>query len=166
MTAPDRTRRWDDDERGTGVADASSLLPRIAGLRAHAGRAEWVAEAPEAHLWPHLERAIAAPGSPWHRAGWSIDGEGCLVVELEHEGSDGERALAEVRADAFALVGQVAETSSFVRVAERRDAAGSSAPGAPPDVEVDVVTGLLDDETSFASHGHTLRLRITCTTAS
>jgi hypothetical protein len=158
-TAPDRSRRWDTDERGSGVADATAELPRIAALRAHAGRTGWVAEEPEAHLWPHLERAIGTPGSPWRSATWTIDAHGRLVVELEYAGDDRDRPLAAVRADAFALVGQVAETSSFVRVAEMAGPNGATAPG-QPDVIVDVVTGLLDDETSFASHGHTLRLRI------
>jgi hypothetical protein len=157
---PDRSRRWDTDQRGTGVADATAELPRIAALRAHAGRTGWVAEEPEAHLWPHLERAIGTPGSPWRSATWTIDADGRLVVDLEYAADDADRPLAAVRADAFALVGQVAETSSFVRVAEVADGNGTASTGVPPIVLVDVVTGLLDDETSFASHGHTLRLRI------
>jgi len=157
---PDRSRRWDTDERGTGVADATAELPRIAALRAHAGRTSWVAEEPEAHLWPHLERAIRTPGSPWRSATWSIDADGRLVVDLEYVADDADRPLAAVRADAFALVGHVAETSSFIRVAEMAGTNGTAASSGPPVVLVDVVTGLLDDETSFASHGHTLRLRI------
>ena len=54
----------------------------------------------------------------------------------------------------------VDETSSFIRVAEMAETNGTAASSGPPVVLVDVVTGLLDDETSFASHGHTLRLRI------
>jgi len=158
--APDRTRRWEDDERGTGVADAAAAVPRIAGLRAHAGRSDWVAEQPDAHLWPHLERAIAIPGSPWRNATWTIDGDGRLVVELEHVATDDDRPVAALRADAFALVGQVAEISTFVRVVGPPEAGGTLSTGAPAAVEVEVVTGMLDDETSFASHGHTLRLRI------
>ena len=157
---PDRSRRWDTDERGTGVADATAELPRIAALRAHAGRTSWVAEEPEAHLWPHLERAIRTPGSPWRSATWLIDADGRLVVDLEYVADDADRPLAAVRADAFALVGHVAETSSFIRVAEMAETNGTAASSGPPVVLVDVVTGLLDDETSFASHGHTLRLRI------
>ena len=157
---PDRSRRWDTDERGTGVADATAELPRIAALRAHAGRTGWIAEEPEAHLWPHLERAIGTPGSPWRSASWTIDAEGRLVVDLEYTDGDADRPLAAVRADAFALVGQIAETSSFVRVAEMPATNGRTPSGSGPMVVVDVVTGLLDDETSFASHGHTLRLRI------
>jgi hypothetical protein len=157
--APDKARRWDDDERGTGVADARATVPRLAALRAHAELAGWVAEEPDAHLWPHLERAIAGPGSPWRNATWSIDREGRLVVELEHRGSGEDRPMAQLRADSFALVGQVAEISTYVRVAEPPDA-GTLTSGARADIEVEVVTGMLDDETPYAGHGHTLLLRI------
>ena len=156
----DRDRRWDADERGTGVADAIAELSRIAALREHASRSNWVAEEPEAHLWPHLERAIGAPGSPWRSASWTIDADGRFVVDLEYVRDEPDRPLAAVRAAAFALVGQIAETSSFVRVAEMAETNGAASPGSRPAVLVEVVTGLLDDETSFASHGHTLRLRI------
>ena len=157
---PDKTRRWDDDDRGTGVADAQLTVPRLEALRAHADRAGWVAERPEAHLWPHLERAIAEPGSPWRDATGTIDGNGRLVVELEHRGSVEDRPMAALRADAFALVGQVAEISTWVRVAEPAGA-GTLATRGRVDIEVEVVTGMLDDDTPFASHGHTLLLRIT-----
>jgi hypothetical protein len=159
-TPPDRSRRWDNDDRGTGIADASAELPRIVALGAHAGRTGWVAEEPGAHLWPHLERAIRTAGSPWRSARWSVDGDGRLIVDLEHVGDDADRPLAAVRADAFALIGHVAETSSFVRVVELAETNGREAGHDRPIVQMDVVTGLLDDETSFASHGHTVRLRI------
>jgi hypothetical protein len=157
--APDTTRRWEDDERGTGVADARASLARLDALRAHADRDGWVAEQPEGHLWPHLEAAIAEPGSPWRNASWSIDPEGRLVVEVEHHASAEDRPMATLRADAFTLVGQVAESSTYVRVARPPEAV-ELANGARADIEVEVVTGMLDDETPFASHGHTLALRI------
>jgi hypothetical protein len=157
--APDKSRRWDDDERGTGVADARSSVARLESLRAHAARADWVAEQPEAHLWPHLARAIGEPGSPWRNASWSVDGEGRLVVELGHLGWGEDRPMAALRADAFALVGQVAEITTYVRVAEAPEA-GRPADRAWARIEVEVVTGMLDDETPFAGHGHTLLLRI------
>ena len=157
--APDKGRRWDDDERGAGVADARALGPRLDSLRAHANLADWIAEQPEAHLWPHLAHAIGEPASPWRNPTWSIDGDGRLVVELEHHESSGDRPMAALRADAFALVGQVAEISTYVRVAEPSAAARLTS-GRRVEVEVEVVTGMLDDETPFASHGHTLLLRI------
>ncbi len=161
---PDKPRRWDTDERGHGVADARSLAPRIEALAEHARRTDWVAEDPEAHLWPPIERAMARAGSPWASARRSVDAQGRLVVELDHVGEGGEGGeggespRARLRADALALVGEVAEASTFVRVLD----ADGAAPGSEPGVAViDMVTGLLDDETSFASHGHTLRLRVT-----
>jgi hypothetical protein len=155
---PDKTRRWDTDERGRGVADARALVPRVEALAEHASRRDWVTEDAVAHLWPHLERAIAADGSPWDaRHEVFVDGEGRLVVELTHAaaGEDGSRGLA--KADAFALIGQVAEATTFVRVSDPGHGTGT---GDPSVVEIDVVTGMLDDETAFRTHGHTVRLRI------
>ena len=88
----------------------------------------------------------------------AVDVEGRLVVELEHVTGEAGRSKARVRADAFALIGAIAEGSTFVRVEDADDGPNAVGPGV---TEVDVVTGLLDDDTPFASHGHTLRLRIT-----
>ncbi len=155
---PDRTRRWDDDERGSGVADASASAPRIEALAEHARRPAWVTEEPLAHLWPHLERALAAEGSPWRDAHVRVDDHGRLVVELVHTATASDRPRARLRADAFALIGEIAEASTFVRIIDAE--AGATAGGGAV-AEVDVVTGLLDDETAFLTHGHTVRLRIT-----
>jgi hypothetical protein len=157
VDTPDTTRRWDTDERGRGVADAAAVAPRIEALAEHARRPEWVTEDATAHLWHHVERAIEAEGSPWRAMGHEVDEEGRLVIELEHAGA-GERLGAEGRADAFALIGRIAEASTFVRVADLGDGAAT---GDRARVVIDVVTGMLDDETAFASHGHTVRLRIT-----
>ena len=79
---PSKERRWDIDQRGDGVADASAAAGRIDALRAHAERKDWVAEEPDVHLWPHIERAVAMKGSPWTGAQWSTDPDGRLVVDL------------------------------------------------------------------------------------
>jgi len=155
---PGPTRRWDDDERGSGVADASASVPRIEALAEHARRPAWVTEEPIAQLWPHLERAVAADGSPWRDAQVRVDDDGRLVVGLVHTGAAGDRPRARLRADAFALIGEIAEASTFVRVI---DAEAGATAGAGAIAEVDVVTGLLDDETAFLAHRHTVRLRIT-----
>jgi hypothetical protein len=155
---PDKTRRWDTDERGTGVADARALVPRVEALAEHASRHDWVTEDAVAHLWPHLERAIAADGSPWRDAGHTVDGEGRLVVELTHAAAGGDWSRGLVRADAFALLGQIAEATTFIRIEDLDDGAAT---GDQSIVEVDVVTGMLDDQTHFRTHGHTIRLRIT-----
>jgi hypothetical protein len=139
------------DETGTGVADASTTSPRISALAEHASRANWVTEEPDLHLWPHLESAIEADGSPWTEAEYTIDADGVLLVSLARRSDRGERAPARLRADVLALIGTVVEGATYVEIPQER-------PGA--DLVVDVVTGVLDDQTTFQSHGHTLRLVI------
>ena len=55
-----------------------------------------------------------------------------------------------MRAAAFGLIGAIAEGATMIH--ERRDGDG---------LDFDVVTGMLPDDTVFAPHGHTLRLRLT-----
>lgn len=45
-------RRWDNDERLTGIADASAMEPQVSALLDAMARDGWVAEEPEAHLLP------------------------------------------------------------------------------------------------------------------
>jgi len=156
--------RWDGDERGVGVTDATALVPRIDALRDAAAGPDWVAEDPAGHLLPHLERAIDRPGSPWRSLGHHEDATGCLVVDLEWIDPGAERPDAHVRVDAMALLGEIAEGSTFVRVT-RPDEGGGVEEGVagsaePSRTQLDIVTGSVDDETRFAGHGHTVRLRI------
>jgi len=141
-------RRWDGDERGRGITDAQRFLPDARALEAAMHAAEWVAEEPEAHLLPHLERAVEASDGHWQLAGVRND-DGLLELTLDWAGADPERPAAELRAAAFALIGQVAESASFVR--ERRH---------DGETIFDVTTGILDGDGRFAAHGHLLRLRI------
>ena len=48
-------RRWDDDERGHGVADAHQLVAGALELVAAFDERDWVAEDPELHLKPHVD---------------------------------------------------------------------------------------------------------------
>ena len=57
-------RRWDDDERGHGIADARRLAPGARELVDAMEQPDWVAEQPEAHLLPHVVRYCGEPGSP------------------------------------------------------------------------------------------------------
>lgn len=148
---PSKERRWDIDERGDGIGDARSEAARIDQLRAHAERPTWIAEQPEIHLWPHLERAIKASGSSWTDADHSIDADGTLIVDLVHPPIDGERARAGLQAEVLRLLGFVVEGATFVEIEERQ---------ADDSLVVDVVTGTLDDQTPFKAHGHTLRFRV------
>jgi hypothetical protein len=44
--------RWDHDERGHGVGDATQLVPGASELVAAFSQSDWVAEQPEVHLDP------------------------------------------------------------------------------------------------------------------
>lgn len=148
---PSKERRWDTDERGRGVAHARRLAPRIGELQQAADQPDWIAEEPKAHLWPHLVRAIEADGSPWTYGRHRIDADGTLAVDLVHRAPlDDEQARAELTADVLRLIGRVIEGSTYIEF-ERRPSDG--------EVVVDLVTGMLDDQTPFKGHGHTIRFR-------
>lgn len=147
---PSKERRWDIDERGDGVADAAAAAGRIDALRAHADRPGWVAEEPDIHLWPHLDRAIKADDSPWLGARHSIDPDGRFVVELVHAPVADDRARAALQGDVLRLLGLVAEPVTFIEIEERQG---------DDQLVVDVVTGVLDDQSPFKAHGHTIRFR-------
>ena len=109
--------------------------------------AGWVAEDPELHLWPHLDRAIHAPNSPWRLIGRRVESDGVLVVELRHHVANRQSEKGSIRRDAFALLGSVAEGVTFVEESE-----------GDRGMEFLAVTGMLADQTGFSPHGHTLRL--------
>ena len=137
-------RRWDGDERGEGVADAGAFAGAAGALLEAMRSANWVAEAPEAHLLPHLRRACKSLPFELVAAGTSADGT--FDVELHWTGET--RGQAEVRAAIFALVGSFAELSTYVR---QRN-------GGP--LAFEVVTGFLEGESVFSPHGHTVRLSV------
>jgi hypothetical protein len=99
----------------------------------------WVAEEPEAHLLPHLERAAATLGLQI-RSTRSQNG----IFELDLDGND--RSQAELRAAAMSLIASIAESSTHVRQLKEG--------------EFEIVTGMLPgDSPVFATHGHQLRIR-------
>jgi hypothetical protein len=136
-------RRWDIDERGTGVADARRLVPDAETLVGFMAEPEWVTEDPDAHLLPHIRRA--ATQFPLEEVGTEIDAEGVLAVELRWTDP---WDYAGVNVAAFALLGSFAEEMTYVRRGERSEA-----------VTLELVTGE-GDGGRFAPHGHTVRLRI------
>lgn len=138
------TRRWDIDERGHGIASAAVFVPGLDELRTAALLPDWVAEQPDAHLLPHLRAAIEAETSPFALDD-VIEVDGILVLSLTHRAKD-----AQPYRDAIRLLASIAESSLHVHERQRDD--GS--------IEIDVVTGMLEGQTEFAPHGHTLRLRI------
>jgi hypothetical protein len=107
----------------------------------------WVTEDADAHLLPHLRRMCARDDVPLELQGSRVEDDGTLVVHCRLEG-EWNRCKAGVAA--FALLGQIAESGTFV---EQRESNGR--------LELDVVTGVVSDKGPFATHGHTLRLRVT-----
>jgi hypothetical protein len=140
MTA--ERRRWDVDERFVGVADAGFVTEEIRRLLEATSSPAWVTEDAEAHIGVHLKQVCDEPTSPWHWISGRQDTHGVLVVELEHI-TTGEW---DSWRDAVALLGQVAESSFFVRRLEH----GTYA----------CVTGMLDGDGEFATHGHTVLLHV------
>src|SRR3954451_6387247 len=140
------TRRWDGDDHGRGIADAAAFAPGAEALVAAMLTAAWVAEDPDAHLLPHIRRACESLPLRLVEAVASDDGS----FDLELRWTGGTHRLGEVRAAIFALVGSFAEASTHVR---QLDGDGDT-------VSFDVVTGMLDGESPFAPHGHTLRLTV------
>ena len=142
LTMPDH--RWDGDERGDGVADATRFLAGATELIAAMRRPNWVAEQPELHLLPHLEQACKPLPLEILEARTMEDGS--YEVQLDWTGD--EPRVGAIRATIFSLLGGIAEPSTYVRQ-HRTDVA----------VTFDVVTGIVDD-VPFKPHGHTLRLSV------
>lgn len=136
-------RRWDIDERGSGVADARHLVPAAETLVGFMAEPEWVTEEPDAHLLPHIRRA--ASRLPLEEVATAIDDEGVMLVELRwtEPWDYGAVVIA-----GFALLGSFAEQMTYVRRDEGSDA-----------VTLETVTGVVDGG-AFAPHGHTVRIRI------
>ena len=135
-------RRWDGDERGTGIAGGETHAPHTRRLLQALEAPDWIAEEPEVHLRPHLEHA--ALGLGFGLRGTVLDGA-TYEVQLVWLGDKSRRA---VRRAAYALIGAVAEESTHVAEWVNEDA-----------VVLDVATGIVGD-VHFAPHGHLLRLRI------
>ena len=139
--------RWDGDERGEGVADATAFAAGVVELVDAMRLPTWVAEDPEIHLLPHIERACQT--LPFEIEGAGVSPEGSYDLHLRWT----ERAapVGQVRAAAFALVGSFAEVSTYVR---QRRITGSA--HEDETLVFEVVTGSLDG--TFAPHGHTIRI--------
>ncbi len=147
MTSSERRPRWDPDDRGVGVGDASAHLATLDALREVAARPGWVAEEPELHLVPHLRDAVAAEGSNLAIDAATTEPDGTLVVEARWTGDAADARAARVAA--LALVATITESTTAIHLRHAADA----------DI-YEIVTGELPDDSTFATHGHTLRLRV------
>jgi hypothetical protein len=139
------TRRWEGDDQGEGVGDAAAFARGATELTDAMRRPTWVAEEPELHLLPHVERACAS--LPLELVDAVTDGDGTLELRLGWARTD--VSLGEVRASVFALIGSFAEPATYVR--QRVDGETLS---------FDVVTGFVGSDTVFAPHGHTVRISV------
>jgi hypothetical protein len=143
-------RRWDDDERGEGVADAAQFVDGASELLAAMRETTWVAEQPELHLLPHLQRACES--LPLRILDTRTSADGSYEVRLAWTGD--EPGVGVIRAAIFSLLGGIAEPASYIR---QRPAQASN--GSDETLTFEVVTGIVD-ETPFKPHGHTLRLQV------
>jgi hypothetical protein len=148
--------RWDGDERGHGVADGRWLLPGVSELVAALERNDWVAEEPEAHLLPHLERACRE--LPFELVCARTSTDGTFEVDLRWQGASNR--IGEIREAVYALAGSIAETATYLRQGAA-DSPLADERGPRRNVVVfELATGLLAPDTPFAPHGHTVRFRI------
>ena len=134
-------RRWDSDERGHGIGDASAHLPAINELAELAARPDWVTEDPEEHLLPGLRRGAEAMGLTI--TSYATTPDGTFTVHVK--GASG-KSRREVRQAAWTALGAIAELAAHVR--EVQGDGGTV---------FEVVTGQPEGG-RFATHGHSLRL--------
>ena len=142
-----RPRRWDDDRRRLGVATAQGFAAPVRRLLEAMHQPDWVAEEPELHVLPHLLAMLSRPDSPLRLLRTRTDVDGSFAVDLEWTGP--APSPREQRAAIFALVGTIAEPATAVHEQAPEDGA-----------TFQVVTGLLEGDGPFTSHGHTLLLRV------
>lgn len=138
-------RRWDVDERGHGVADARQLADGARELVDAMVEEDWVAEDPDAHLLPHIRMACDRDGAPLSLRSAETEPDGTLSVALSWRGSEN----GSPHAAAFALLGEFAESTTYIRYRRERGA-----------LVFDVVTGMLATDTTLEPHGHTVRFTI------
>jgi len=135
--------RWEDDDRGRGVADAGQLVPGVEQLLAAFKEPDWVAEQPEAHLLPHVEE--------WCRndarlalTSASADERESYLLGLRWTGELAGVGLA--RAAVFSLIGSFAESATYVRQRRIGD----------DRLRFEVGTGEVAPDARFQPHGHTV----------
>jgi hypothetical protein len=104
---------------------------------------DWVAEAPDLHLLPHVERMC-------EEHGWGILRADVADGVLEVDVTTTAQSRGELRAAAFVLIGSFAESSTHVVARSPDDTS----------VEVTVTTGMLEGDGAFAPHGHVVRLSV------
>ena len=137
-------RRWEGDERGTGIGSGGSVAPYFMSFLEQIGADSWLTEEPTRHLGPKLEEWLSGPGA----ALWTLDSlgdsdDGWLEIRAVWRRTGRARDL---RADMAALVGSFAEAQTLlITVGSGLTATFVVATGQPSDAE-------------FAAHGHLIRV--------
>ena len=145
------TGRWDGDDRGEGIGDATAFVAGAAELTEAMRHPTWVAERPDIHLLAHIERACESLPLQVLATSTSADG----TFELRLTCTQADASVGEVKAAVFAVLGCFAEAATYVRQ-RRLDAA--EAPGEA--LLFEIVTGFLESDTAFVPHGHTVRVSV------
>jgi prephenate dehydrogenase len=135
-------RRWDTDETFVGIADGAAIEPAVEALLEHVRRPGWITEDPDVHLLPHLAKACAAADVPWELLAAELGDDGVYTVHLHYTG----RGRIDLLRDAVRLLASVGEPAYYVRQVDPST--------------VDCVTGVLEGDGPFATHGHLIRLRL------
>jgi hypothetical protein len=140
----ERDRRWDTDERRHGVADAATMAPFVDELGKLVTVPGWVAEEPELHLLPHIERVISAEPDASIADTRVVDGVLQVDIEIPRDASRGR-----AREVAYRAVASFGEALTLVRQAGDGD-----------EPTFEVVTGMLPGSAEFATHGHRVTIRV------
>jgi hypothetical protein len=145
-TSIDRRRgRWEGDERGQGIGSGSWIAPDVAQLLDLLTEPDWITEDPDQHLLPHLVAACSEAGAPFRLDGTALRE---LVYEVSLTWLRDRHPLGQLRADVFALIGRIAETSTFVG-----QVIGETS------IDYQISTGMAADA-RFAGHGHLVRFQV------
>ena len=105
---------------------------------------DWVAEDPDAHLLPHVQRLC-------EKRGWELTRADVADDVLEVDVVAPAATVRSPREAAFSLLGTFAEASTHV-VERSTDVR--------KEVELFVTTGMLEGDGVFAPHGHTVRISV------
>jgi hypothetical protein len=150
--------RWDDDVRGRGVADGGRVEAGAGELLQALREPDWVAEAGQDHLLPHLRRACERGAVPLTLEGSYTDPDGAFVVELRWLGRPED--VRAVRAAIYSLVGEVAESATYIRQRRDQPVGDVDQPIGGESIFYEVATGMLGPDTTYTPHGHVLVLRV------
>src|SRR5829696_926988 len=140
------TARWEGDGMATGGVDGGDFARCVRRLLHEMTMADWVTEDPQVHLLPHIEAALQAPGAMF-RIVDDVVLSAVYAITLAWQRDDG--TFGDLRRDVFALVGAVAELATHVQQRVRSDR-----------IEFDIVTGTLEGQSRFRTHGHMLRFKV------